>query len=377
MHLHSMFQYAVIPVFLGSFLAGVVAQNCALRNSFHLDVSVSGAPPATLCVDTGWSTNAPLVSSGNRTGSNGQGCQSTAVCFALSNYGRLLLVAAGQANTCSAGGVHLDLDECAVGAPKAHSIDHFTVTSQVLAPGTPVQVRCGLTLAGGGTVTGTQPVSTWRADVLCNGVAVASVVDALGTVTALLSTTVGATVAVECQLDATVHELGVQAGPPNTGSFAISLQSAVDFACLTTNASLTFCSGAEYDPQSARWLAFASTCGIPSPILGTALPYLGTSCPITLSGAAPNAPLILGAASGPAQLTPVGPCAVWLPPAAIVLQTAGTTSSTGTWNSALSIPSSPALAGVLVTLQALPLVAGGPFLGFGQLSNALELRLGW
>lgn len=377
MYLHSTFQLALIPALLGSFLAGAVAQNCALRNSFHLDVSVIGSPPATLCVDTGWSTNAPLFSTGNRTGSNPQGCLSTATCIALANYGRLLLVASGQATTCSTGGVYLDLDACALGVPKAQSIDRFTVTSQILPAGTPVQVRCGLTLAGGVTVTGTQPMSTWRADVLCDGVAVASVVDALGTVSALVSTTVGATVVVECRLDATVRELGVQAGPPNTGSFTISLQSAVDFECLTTNTSLTFCSGAEYDPQSARWLAFAGMCGAPPPILVTAEPYLGTSCPISLSGAAPNAPLILGAASGPAQLTPVGPCAVWLPPGAIVLQTAGTTNSTGAWSSALAIPTSSALAGARVTLQALPLVAGGPFLGFGQLSNGLELRLGW
>jgi hypothetical protein len=60
----------------------------------------------------------------------------------------------------------------------------------------------------------------------------------------------------------------------------------------------------------------------------------------------------------------------------ILLDVVGASNGAGQWGFVLPIPFVPAWAGTSVTAQALPLLTNGPFLGFGELSNAVELRLG-
>jgi hypothetical protein len=55
----------------------------------------------------------------------------------------------------------------------------------------------------------------------------------------------------------------------------------------------------------------------------------------------------------------------------------GRPSPAGSRGANLTIPDSLGLAGYRLTVQALPLSTNGPFLGLAELSNGVEMRLGF
>jgi hypothetical protein len=74
---------------------------------------------------------------------------------------------------------------------------------------------------------------------------------------------------------------------------------------------------------------------------------------------------------------PLGGCILRLDPATVVTEFAGFASPAGQLQAPLHIPNAINLAGCRLTAQAVPLLVNGPFLGIAELSNAVELRLGF
>jgi len=242
----------------------LAAQTCGLKNHYRIVNSVNNVPSSELRVDSGWQAVGPLASPGSNSGSNPQGCLSQGTCHPVADYGYLSVQGAGSATTCVAGGVFLWLDEWIGGEPKAQFRDTMTVTSNTLAPGTPVQLLWAVKLDGYATTTSSspsiQPFVDYRVRLYCNW---ATMVDtqATGTSVGLCNTSVGSSLPIHGQLLATLRENGVLYGLPNTGSYALDLAAGFSVVSLTPGVTLTTCSGAAYDGLLARARPVGVGCG--------------------------------------------------------------------------------------------------------------------
>jgi len=125
------------------------------------------------------------------------------------------------------------------------------------------------------------------------------------------------------------------------------------------------------------WVAepFGSGCGTSPPasfrIEGRMLG--GSNFVFELADAVPSAPVALFYSPGVTHLT-VGACDYYLPQAALI--TIGTSDACGELSLPRTVPSVPGLIGNVVTIQALAVSTGGPFLGVGELSNPVEIVIG-
>lgn len=357
-------------------LTSALAQTCALRGHYRIVNTVNNVPGSELRIDTGWQTTAPLITPGSNSNSNPQGCFSNGSCTSTADYGYLRVTGAGSAQTCSAGGVFLWLDEWIGGQPKAQFRDRLTVVAPGLPNGTPVQVRASTSLAGFANLVDASPSVSLGAILYVNG-NFAGQLGGVGAVSQVLNTTVGAALNVEGHLNATLRASGVLAGTPSTASYALDLTAAFDLTALTPGVTLQACSGAAYNQLAARATTIGTGCGTTPPTLAATAPQLGTTCTLTTSGAPANAPTFLGLALGSAVAVPFGACTLRLDPASAVLNLLGATSPGGQVTGGLTIPNSTSLAGFALTAQSLPLAGNGPFLGLAELSNGVELRVGF
>ncbi len=113
-----------------------------------------------------------------------------------------------------------------------------------------------------------------------------------------------------------------------------------------------------------------------SPSLTATPPAIGMTQTYSLSGAAPSSLVHLLLAGGPPSPTAFGSCVIQ-PVLPVLAAPLGTTNSFGGLIAGLPIPASTALVGSLVTAQEFIAVSGGPLLGVGELSNGLEMTLGF
>ncbi len=122
-----------------------------------------------------------------------------------------------------------------------------------------------------------------------------------------------------------------------------------------------------------------SGCGLAGvPALVVAEPALGRSHRYTASSLSPGAPVSLLFGAGSAVSTPLGGgCVLQTDPLALFDVPAGITDPAGAWSVAWTVPADPALLGAVLTAQVLAAVPGGPALGVAELTNGVELTLGW
>lgn len=351
--------------------AATPAQTCAVRNTYRLVNSYSGAL-SELNVDTGWLTTAPVSVPGVN-GNPGATCRSQGSCAPTADYGALRVVGTGSATNCATSGVFLVLDQ----GPQARFRDAMTVASTTLPNGTPVQVRITLTLGGYAAMFDSSPNVTSNATL--NAGALHLVVDpGPGVATGIVNTQVGATTSITGDLSTTLYAYGLLnlGMPPVTSNYAVDLSARVAVECLTAGAALTFCSGRSYQTVAASVVPVGGGCGAGSPVLVATLPLLGQNQDYDLAQAAANSLVYLGLALGPGLGRPFGSCVVTEDSATLVLLAVGATDGAGALRFAQAIPSSPTLVGQQFTGQALVLRAGGPLLGIAQLSNGLTSTIG-
>lgn len=370
---HSPWFTALALVLVPNLLPG---QACAVRNHYRIANSVNNVPGSELRNDSGWQTTAPLTTPGANYNSNPQGCFSQGNCHPVSDYGYLHVDGTGSAATCSAGGVFLWLDEWIGGEPKAQFRDVLQVTSATLPPGTPVQVAWTMTFTG--FASGTDPGSlvSKRLQLSCGPTLIDT--QANGTFTAVTDTTVGASLQVTGRLWATIRVNALLGGPPATGSYALDLTGTFAVTGITAGANAVFCSGAAYEPLAARSQPVGIGCGVVPPSLAATAPVLGGASTLSMTGAPPGQSVVLAIAGGAPLWVTLGGCTLHVDlDAMILLDVVGASDGAGHWGFVLPIPLVPVWAGTSVTVQTLPLLANGPFLGFGELSNGVELRLGY
>ena len=348
------------------------AQSCGVRNGFRIVNSHSGAG-SELAVDTGWQTTGPLTTPGAND-NTGPVCASQGSCTPTSDYGYLHIVGSGTANNCPTSGVFLWLDQ----VPQARFLDTLTVTSATLPQGTPVQVRVAVALDGFATVVDPNPSVDYRATVTGGSLSLA-VANAPGTTTGILSTQVGSSVQLQAGLSATLYGYGLLGlgNPPVYASYSVDLTAHVGISCLTPGAGLSFCSGRTYQTLASEVHAIAGGCGAGSPVLAATLPELGQTQTYSITGATPGEAAFFGYSIGPAVSAPLGPCTVVLDGASLDLSFAAITDAAGSCSFGRLLPAAPIFAGLQLTTQALVLTTGGPLLGFAQLSNGLEMTIGF
>ncbi len=133
------------------------------------------------------------------------------------------------------------------------------------------------------------------------------------------------------------------------------------------------------DIDAASVKPVGTGCGITSPPSLTASPpKLGGTQIYTLTNAAPNAPVNLLVAAGPPSPIVIGPCTIQPSlTGTLLVFSAGSTNGTGTLIANAPIPGDPAFLGAVVTAQDLIAVLGGPLLNVAELSNGLEMTLGF
>ena len=220
-----------------------------------------------------------------------------------SDYGTLHCSGTGSGNNCPTSGVFLWLDQ----DPQANFVDTVTVTSQVLPPGTPVQLQVVLTLDGFANVVDSTPVCTYRASVAIGSIQ-PTLNDTPGVATASYPTTVGAALMVHSSLHLMLRAQGLQGLgiPPASASFAADLTSRTSVECNDPRVVLQWCSGRTYPALTASAVAVGGGCGATSPTLAAAVPTLGQVQPWTVQHAAPNQPVVFVASFGPPVASPIG-----------------------------------------------------------------------
>jgi hypothetical protein len=171
-----------------------------------------------------------------------------------------------------------------------------------------------------------------------------------------------------------VLNLGI---PPITSSYAVDLTTRVGVQSLTPGAQLSFCSGRTYESLTADVRPIGNGCGPGSPVLGAALPVLGQSQPYGVTSSIPNELVAFAWSVGPALSAPLGPCTIAVDPGTMTLSVVGVTDPAGACNFGFFIPQAPILAGLKLATQSFVLQANGPLLGFANLSNGLEVTLGF
>lgn len=345
---------------------------CGVRNWYRIANSHSGAG-SELNVDTGWLTTAPLTTPGSNSNPSAT-CNSQGSCTPTSDYGYLRVTGTGTANNCPTSGVFLYLDQ----EPQARFFDTMTVTSTTLPPGTPVQVRVALALDGFATVVDPMPYVDYRATATAASLSL-TLANGAGTTSGVITTAVGASVQLQGSLSTTLRcygllNLGI---PPITSSYAVDLTARIGVSSLTAGAQLSFCSGRTYESLAASVQTVGNGCGPGSPVLSAALPVLGQSQPYAVTSNLPNELVAFAWSVGPALSAPLGPCTIAVDPGTMTLSVVGVTDPVGACSFGFFIPQAPILAGLVLATQSFVLQANGPLLGFANLSNGLEVTLGF
>ncbi|MCA3009295.1 MAG: hypothetical protein INH34_13055 [Phycisphaerales bacterium] len=367
----------VLSLGVGLFASTLAAQGCGIKAHFQLLNTVPGGSGGDLRLDSGWQTTAPLVMPGTNSQSSPQGCYSTATCTSVADYGALRVFGSGDAASCGAGGCFLKLDEWTGAEPKARFRDTLTVVAPGLAPGTPVQVRFSAQLGGFASVGGTPPFTSYfGVRMHCNSQPIFNLANSVGATSATVTVLVGQSVSVEGMLDASLMAIGVMSFNA-TGSYALDLSATFDITSLTPGVALQSCSGATYNGLAARVTPVGVGCGAVPPALTASAPTLGGNVAMSLTGAPANTPVFRGMALGVGYSLPLGACMLRLDPATSVLDLVGFTSANGQLPMALPIPNSVNLLNFRLSAQALQLLTGGPFLGVSELSNSIELQIGY
>jgi hypothetical protein len=133
----------------------------------------------------------------------------------------------------------------------------------------------------------------------------------------------------------------------------------------------------DVDPAAA--MPVGTGCGgiVTPPTLAVSAPIVGGVHSYTLASAAPTAPVALLLASGPPVPVAFGSCVLQPSLAGLLTLFVGTSSGGGTLVTNLGIPDDPGLVGQVFTVQELVVRAGGPLLGLGDLTNGVQLTLGF
>jgi hypothetical protein len=120
-------------------------------------------------------------------------------------------------------------------------------------------------------------------------------------------------------------------------------------------------------------------CGKASALSLTAtLPILGRSQTYTLRGASASATGWFVLSPGAAKVVQVGNgCATYVDLSAAVVGLVFVTDNGGGWSFNPPLPESHLLSGLRITAQVVTFASGGPFAGGGELSNGLDLLLGF
>ncbi len=118
-------------------------------------------------------------------------------------------------------------------------------------------------------------------------------------------------------------------------------------------------------------------CGQTPPTLSATPPRLGLTQSYSANGAPPSSATRLLVAAGPAMPTPVGTCTLWPDLATLVDLDGGISTATGTWSTGVALPPDPTFLGLVLTAQAAFAAPGGPALGAAEVSNGVEMTLGF
>ena len=359
--------------------ASLEAQACGVKGHFNLFNCFGNQPGqcSDIRIDTPWTTTAPLTVS--NAGSVGNGPPySFGNGTTISDYGFLRAYGSGEAAAWPNGnGTNLFFSEWTGAEPLAQFTDTLLVVAPGLAPGTPVQLRASLHVGGFSTVTGPFPwTNDYRGTLLVNGSTVASLTNTNGVQVYTINTQVGQSILFGGRLFLTLR--GQTGGTVNpVCSYNADVAATYDLTSLTPGVALQSCSGAAYNGLAARVTPVGVGCGAAPPVLAASVPTLGGTVSLSLTGAPANAAVMSGFALGRAANLPFGGCVLQLDPGSAVLNFVGTASATGQQQSTLTIPSTVNLLNFRLTAQALPLVSNGPFFGLGELSNGVELQIGY
>ena len=240
-----------------------------------------------------------------------------------------------------------------------------------------MQVRFSAQLGGFASLGGTPPFSSYfGVRMFCNQQQIINQGNSVGATSVTVTVPVGQAMPVEGMLDVSLHAIGVMSFNA-LGSYDVDLTATFDITPLTPGVALQSCSGATYNGLAARVTPVGVGCGAAPPVLSASAPTLGGSVALSLTGAPANAPVVRGFALGGAVAVPYGNCVMQLDPGTLVLDFIGFASATGQQQSTLTIPSTVNLLNFRLTAQALPLVSNGPFFGLGELSNGVELQIGY
>ena len=361
----------LIALLLPFLASAAIGQSCWVSNSYRIANSFSGQP-SQLSVLTGPQTTAPLSTPGSNSNPSAT-CTSSGSCWPIADYGALRVSGSGTATNCPTSGVFLFLDQ----APQAEFLDTMTVVSPSLPAGTPVQLQFVLTFDGFCTLIDSAPTKSFGATLQAGSLSLA-ITDTTGTANGTLASWVGATLIMRSRLNVTLYPYGVLSLgiPPQSSSYDVDLSARVGVSCTTPGASLTFCSGRDYQPLIAQVASAGGGCGAGSPTQNATPPQLGQTQVYTAAAATPNQLVLLAWATGPAVALPLGPCVVTENPANVVLLVTGVTDAAGGASFGVGIPNAPSLAGDRFTTQLLVLSPGGPLLGIAQLTNGLTSTIG-
>jgi hypothetical protein len=116
-------------------------------------------------------------------------------------------------------------------------------------------------------------------------------------------------------------------------------------------------------------------CGILGPpVLAATPPAVGEIQEYDVTSAAASSPVVLMFGGGPAVPLPIGGCVFQV--AAPLAFPLGNTDATGAFHLEVPIPTDPQIMDAVLTAQGLIAVAGGPFFGVAELSNAVTMTVG-
>ncbi|MBK8098506.1 MAG: hypothetical protein IPK26_15460 [Planctomycetes bacterium] len=368
---------ACLLLLIGGNAAAMAASQppCFVRSALRIYAYAPFAGPGQgqADFDSGVSATGPTFAPGTLT-NYGPSTVSTITASAFADYGSLRLVGAG--NALASVGATFQLTTMA----GFQFVDRVTVTSASLPIGTPVQLRGDLQLTGYANVVGARPLRSFFARLETNQHGtVVEFNNATGSTSNVIQTTVGATLVVTGRLNAQVGDTAVAGGNGATASLDVDLAADMELVSLTPGALLLFCSGASYDHTLAQSRPVGVGCGTGPPRLTSTAPVLGVTCTFHMMGAAPGQPVAFGLAVGGPTYAPMGSCALLLEPdpRVLTLESRGFSDAAGNWTMGFTVPNAAGLVGVVMSCQNLVLVANGPFLGIGELTNAVRLRLGF
>lgn len=357
-------------------LAIPLAAQCSVKSHLQLlndACNVNG----DLRIDTGWQTAVPQVTPASQTRGTFPTCYSTASVTMVADYGYLRYTGNGQAASPLGLGTALVMRNWIGAEPNLQFQDSVLVVAPLLAPGTPVQLRGTVQLASFSAITGNNAtLSDYRVRF--------QVTNALGAEAVVNNTTGVASVTVTVAVGQTVPVLGrlyvdqrAYTAGLGTSSIQCDFAATFDLTALTPGVALQSCSGTTYNGLAARVTPVGFGCGIAPPTLAATPPMLGGISTMQLAGAQPNAPVLHAYALGAAVPLPVGPCMLYVDAASAVVDAVGVASPAGQLAFPLAIPSSVNLLNFRLTAQSVPLATNGPFVGLAELSNGLELRVGY